>query len=248
MFPECPVRINIFEQEPEPDVEVWKPVDPHMEELQKKYQIPMSHMKLQYNRPLPIVKEPAYTENEMEFLQGIELEELVTMAHVDPLYWDEAGEFLFSLKDAFVRMIDAIIERNPQTWNSLPPHSFPEIEIYDSVMGIMDDEELEELNVILGGDPEFIAEVVRANAGILAGLESLVCKQTSWGKRVTAPELFVVYAHGEAQLPYTPWVPFELVAKEVSSRKRPVTFINDIERLYEPENFRVIRLAEKYIE
>lgn len=244
------MKINIFEKEPEPDVEIWKPIterDSHMAELQKKYQVPLSHMKIKYNQSLQKVKEPVSSGNEMEFLRQIELEELVTMAHIDPLYWDEAGEFLFDLRDAFVRMIDAIIERNPQTWNSLPPHSFPEIEIYDSVMGIMDDEEAEELNVILGGEPELMTEVARACAGIFAGLESLVCRQTSWNKKVTVPEPFVTYAHGEAQLPYVSWVPFEIVAKEVSSRKRPVTFIDDIERLYELKNFRVIRLAEKYI-
>lgn len=246
MFPECPQNVNLFGQWPK--AEISKPAitgDSYMDILQEKYQMLLSQMKITYKTPVPPVKEPEMSENELEFLRYIDIEELVKMAHVDPLHWDEAGEFLGELKDAFVRMINAIIERNPDTWHSLPPHRFPEMEIYDSVTGIMEDEELEELNVALGGNPGLIAEVARANANLFAGLEILVCRETSWKNKVTVPDHFVAYSHGKAQVPYESWIPFELVSKEIGTMKKPIRFVDVVNEFDEPENFRITNLVAK---
>lgn len=181
---------------------------------------------------------------ELSFLQNIDLDTLVEMAQINPLYWDNTEEFLFELQDAFIRMMDAIIERNPDDWNTMLPQDFPEIEIYDSVVGIMDDEELEELNVALGGDPKLMTEIVRTSTGVFSGLQALVCNQPSWKDNVTVPDSFV--SHGKARFTDVSWVPFESIAKEITGLQKPLKFVKVIKPIDRHELFHVIPLVKNY--
>jgi hypothetical protein len=83
--------------------------------------------------------------------------------------------FMFALRDAMVLMMQRIIERHPKSWQFHAPSSFPEREIYDSVLGIMEDDDIDVLNVALGGSS---VEAERVSKRLFSSLDSLLIEHS----------------------------------------------------------------------
>lgn len=123
----------------------------------------------------------------MDALDKLSLEQLFEMADVYSPHEMDASSFILDLHDAMIMMMERIVERYPNEWHLSTPSSFPEREIYDSVVGIMEDEQLEELNVLLDGNPGETHEVERVAKRLFSSLEDYVLEQSNLSSTIVVP-------------------------------------------------------------
>lgn len=120
-------------------------------------------------------------------LEKLSLEELFCMGDIYSSQEMEASSFILDLYDAMIMMFERIVERYPNEWHLSIPSSFPEREIYDSVVGIMEDEQLEELNVLLDGNAGETHEVERVAKKLFSSLEDYILEQSNLAETIALP-------------------------------------------------------------
>lgn len=123
----------------------------------------------------------------MDALEKLSLEELFCMGDVYSSQEMEASSFILDLHDAMIMMMERIVERYPDEWHLSIPSSFPEREIYDSVVGIMEDEQLEELNILLDGNAGETHEAERVAKRLFSSLEDYILVQSNLSSTIVVP-------------------------------------------------------------
>jgi hypothetical protein len=113
-------------------------------------------------------------------LKALTLEDLVDLSGANPDDREALYPYLSSLRDSFVLMLRRIMEKYPMEWNERLPSSFEEREIYDSVTGIMEDDELDDLNASMGGSPVLIDMVLKVQRELFDSLEARLVKTKFW--------------------------------------------------------------------
>lgn len=91
-----------------------------------------------------------------------------------------AGDFLFSLRDAYILMIKRIVERYPDQYHYGEPQCYPEYEIYESVQGILEDHELANLGLEFGGKDFAEDEIDHVAFTVYNELDELFCGLSDW--------------------------------------------------------------------
>jgi hypothetical protein len=92
----------------------------------------------------------------------------------------EAGKFIISLKDAYVLMVTRIAERNPHIANYRSPKSYPEYEIYDSVQGILEDDQVALINSDFDVLENGQKSLTYISSLVYEGLNEIFCRFSGW--------------------------------------------------------------------
>lgn len=139
------------------------------------------HLKWQDPPQLKIIDARFFTSP----LKNLSQEDLLNLSGLHPEDADVAIDYLSSLRDEFVRTINRIVSDYPEEWQGRLPSSFEEREIYDSVIGVMEDDELDDLNVALGGSPVLMTEALKTSLNLFDKFEDMVIGTGMWGKKET---------------------------------------------------------------
>lgn len=126
-----------------------------------------------FSRFLPEVQE---SEKAIEAIQNLQIE---TIAHQAGIHGDNVAveSFLTSLKDAYLLMVKSIMERHNETYHRAPGN-YPEFDIYDSVHGIIEGEEFDELTEAFREDSGHTVSEV--SSVVYKIMDDLFCGISKW--------------------------------------------------------------------
>lgn len=127
-------------------------------------------------------------------IEAVESFEVSELAEAAGIHGDNetVEAFLTSLKNSYILMVKSIMERyDEKAYNS--PRNYPEFEIYDSVHGIIEGDELEELTNAFSEDSG--ASVFGVSESVYKALDELFCGISKWneaaqGASRDAPSLY----------------------------------------------------------
>lgn len=126
-----------------------------------------------------------FTEKGLDEVKKLTFSDLQRFSGYNVDMGSPAGDFLLALKAAYVLMIERIIERYPVK-SYREPQTYPEYEIYDSVPGVMEDDELETLGFAFGGEDFAEDEIDHVVFTVYEELNEVFCSFSNWDLRKMA--------------------------------------------------------------
>lgn len=117
------------------------------------------------------------TRKGIEAVNNLTVAELLSFAGIKGAVGQEALDFIGSLHAAAKLMLKRIEERHPADWDTKRPSSFPEVEIYDSVFGILEEDEIAAITVSFGMSDATGSKLLTISKDIFKRIEEMVFKE-----------------------------------------------------------------------
>lgn len=146
---------------------------------------------------IDFIPKPLSAVKGIEALKALTPAQLQEMAGCEVDETSEAGQFLDNLRDAYIRMVTRISENNPEQTSYKEPKRYSEIEIYHSVLEIMEDYEIFETGWAFGEEdyPKDQLEIIAST--IFHELNEVFCLATSWGNMRVPKDMPVKELEGD---------------------------------------------------
>lgn len=176
--------------------EVWSTISENLLKLPSMHGSPkmytVENNDLLFKRFLPKVQDST---KGLESLSRLSMDDLRKFSGYSVDNGSAAGNFLFSMRDAYILMIQRILERYPGKYHYGSPQYYPEREIYESVQGILEDDELANLGLEFGGEDFSEDEIDHVAFTVYNELDELFCGLSDWNgepreETVGPPDLY----------------------------------------------------------